>query len=153
MICYMPSSVKKHCKKYQIRKTPDGHFVFLSFFFFIFLRWSSSKLKNHGFISNTFSKLVRMRTNHLVTKQLLFKIAEKYGCVHEDRESLWHPLLTQCLNRAWSIILQPILHTSLRKPIWGQTCCSVIDGKFQCKHQGRRSRYGRYGRSRTTFSG
>jgi len=36
-----------------------------------------------------------MRKNHLAMKQLFFKIA-----VHEDRESLWHPLLTQCLNRA-----------------------------------------------------
>ena len=33
--------------------------------------------------------------------------------VHEDRESLCHPLLTdRCLNRAWSMILKPILHTS-----------------------------------------
>jgi len=52
-----------------------------------------------------------MPTNRLLTKQLLFKIVELY--VHEDRESLWHLLLTQCLKRAWSMILQPILHTSL----------------------------------------
>jgi len=39
-------------------------------------------------------------------------IIQGYSCVHEDRESLWHPLLTQCLNRAWSMFLQPILHTS-----------------------------------------
>jgi len=50
-------------------------------------------------------------TNLLATKQLLFKIAElENGCLQEDRESLWHPLLTQCLNRAWSMTLQPILH-------------------------------------------
>ena len=32
--------------------------------------------------------------------------------VHGDRKSVYHPSLTRCLNRAWSIILQPILHTS-----------------------------------------
>jgi len=31
-----------------------------------------------------------MRTNRLLTKQLLFKIVELY--VHEHRESLWHLL-------------------------------------------------------------
>ena len=30
--------------------------------------------------------------------------------MHGDRESLFHPLLTQCVNRAWSVILQAILH-------------------------------------------
>jgi len=59
-----------------------------------------------------------MLTNHLATKQSLFKIAElEIRLCDEDRESLWHPLLSQCLNRAWSITLQPILHTSLRKPM------------------------------------
>jgi len=60
-----------------------------------------------------FSKLVRMHTNQLEKIQLSFKIADlTNGCVHEDRESLFHPLLIWCLNRAWSVVLQPILHTS-----------------------------------------
>ena len=41
-------------------------------------------------------------------------------CAHEDRESLHHPLLTdRCLNRAWSIILQPILLSKpMRTDLW-----------------------------------
>ena len=38
-------------------------------------------------------------------------------CMHgdqTDRESLFHKWLTRCLNRAWSMILQPIV---LRKPV------------------------------------
>ena len=35
----------------------------------------------------------------------------------------------------WLIILQSILHTSTYwGSLWGQTCCSVIDGKIQLKH-------------------
>jgi len=66
-------------------------------------------------ISNAiFKKLNFRRThNHLAIKQLLFKIAElEIRLCAWRRESLWHPLLTQCLKRSWSMILQPILHTS-----------------------------------------
>ena len=49
----------------------------------------------------------------LATRQLLLKIAELELelCARRQGE-FCHPLLTWCLNRAWLIILQPILHTS-----------------------------------------
>ena len=62
---------------------------------------SNQSLKNYGFISNTIFKNCRRCTNHLATKQLLFKIVEleKISGVHEDMERLWHPLLTQCFKK------------------------------------------------------
>jgi len=62
-------------------------------------------------LATPFSKIVRMCTNHLATKQLLFKIADiriTVVCVKIDLQQL----LTQCLKRAWSMILQPILQKS-----------------------------------------
>ena len=56
--------------------------------------------------------------------QLLFKIVEKYGCVHEGRESLWHPLLTQCLKRGWSCVLNCLMLSSL--PCYPAFCWSAI---------------------------
>ena len=48
--------------------------------------------------------------------------------VYMKTEGLWHPLLTQCLKRAWSVILQPTLHTSTEEAyedrlaaLWWQT--------------------------------
>jgi len=36
----------------------------------------------------------------------------------------------------WSMILQPILHTSTEEACEGRlNCCSVIDGKLQLKHE------------------
>ena len=37
----------------------------------------------------------------------------KYDCVHKDKEVFVIHMLTWCLNRAWSMILQLILHTSM----------------------------------------
>ena len=53
--------------------------------------------------------------------------------VCEDRESLWHPLLTQCLK---SLVNDSSANTAYiySRNQWWQTCCSAIDGKLQPKH-------------------
>ena len=71
---------------------------------------SNWTLKNYMAFLMPFSSLVCMHTNHLATKSNCYSRL-KYGGVHGDGESPCHPLLTWCLNRAWSMILQPILHT------------------------------------------
>ena len=62
-----------------------------------------------------FSKLDEMHTNHLVVKQLSFMIVELeiWLCASTQGDlEFWHPFLTQYFKRAWSKILQSILHTS-----------------------------------------
>ena len=55
------------------------------------------------------------------------------SCVLEDKESLYHPLLTWCLNKAWSMILQPkSCKHLLRKPV-RTDLLPVIDDKLQLK--------------------
>jgi len=64
-----------------------------------------------------------MRTNHLAMKcNLLCKIAELEILL----------VCRECLKRAWSgqwFFSQYCIH--LLRNLWGQTCCSVIDGKRQ----------------------
>jgi len=43
-------------------------------------------------------------------------------------------MLTQCLNRTWSVILQQILHTSTRKLVRTESDLLLCDGKLQHKH-------------------
>ena len=76
-------------------------------------------LKNYGFLCDTiFSSRVRMRTNHLATK-----------CNYNARLLNIEILLVcrECLKKAWCG------HWSLSQywigSLWGETCCSVIDGK------------------------
>ena len=54
--------------------------------------------------------------------------------MHGDRQRLCHPLLTQRLNRC--LVSDPSANTAYiySGSLWGQTCCSVIDGKLQLKH-------------------
>ena len=95
---------------------------------------SNRSLKNYGLISDAIFKNWRMCTNYLATKQLLSSLNYKI-CVHEDRESLWHPLLIQCLKRAWSRILQSILHTSTEEAYEDRLAAlCMIDGELQLKH-------------------
>ena len=53
-----------------------------------------------------------MQANHLATKKVLFETAELEIQLCAQRRRVWHPLLTPYVNRAWSMILLPILHTS-----------------------------------------
>ena len=75
---------------------------------------SNQSLKNYGFISDAIFKNWCMRTNHLATKQLLFKIVELEIrlCARRQGEPLAFIADSVCLKKAWSTILQPILHTS-----------------------------------------
>ena len=52
---------------------------------------------------------------------------------HEDRESRWHPLLTQCLK---SLASDSSANTAYiySGNLWRQTCCSAVDGKLQLIH-------------------
>jgi len=62
-----------------------------------------------------FPSLVCMHTNHLATKRTYYSrlLNKKYiGCMETGRVCHSLLLLTRCLNRAWSMILQPILHAS-----------------------------------------
>ena len=119
-----------------------ANFFFSSFFFFFSFRWPSSIVcdsftlvftQNRSILHIAFSQICSLRrwfyygficnaiffTCMHVHKSLSnetyssLKFAElEYSCVHEDRESLCHPWLTWCLNRAWPMILLPILHTT-----------------------------------------
>ena len=61
---------------------------------------SNQSLNDYGFISNAIFK-TRMHAHKSLSYKSNYNFAElEIGCVHEDRESLWHPLLTECLNRA-----------------------------------------------------
>ena len=95
---------------------------------------SNQPLKNYMASLNTISSLVCIRTNHLAIKRkLLLKIGELeiwLLCMHGDR-GVCHPLLTWCLNRAWSMILQPILHTCTEEACEDRLFCG---GKIQLKH-------------------
>ena len=51
--------------------------------------------------------------------------------VHAWRRGVCHPLMTRCLNRAWSMILQPILLTCTEEACEDRLLC---DGKIQLKH-------------------
>ena len=54
--------------------------------------------------------------------------------VHGDRERLCHPLLTRCLNRFLVRDSSANIAYIYWRSLWGETCCSVIDGKLQLKH-------------------
>jgi len=80
------------------------------------------------------SSLECIRTNHLAMKCNYYSSLLNMFGVHgdkTDRRSLFHPLLTLCLNRAWSIANIPYIYWG---SLWGQICCSVIDGKLQLQH-------------------
>jgi len=47
-------------------------------------------------------------------------------------KSRWHPLLTQVFEQ--SLVNDSSANIHLWGSLWGQTCCSVIDGKLQLKH-------------------
>ena len=93
---------------------------------------SNHSLKNYGFLCDTmFSSHVLMHTNHLAMKCIIIItqdcwIRNTAGVQGVFEESL-----------VWSNILWPILHNQYFiywGGLWGQTCCSVIDGKLQLKH-------------------
>jgi len=72
-------------------------------------------------------------------KQLLLKIAEfevaMVVCMKTGRVFGTYALLTQCCNRAWSCNDSSASTAYIYwGSLWGQTCCSVIDGKLQFKH-------------------
>ena len=77
-----------------------------------------------------FSSLVHMRTNHLAAKcnyyPRLLNYIYKYGCVHEDRESL--------SSIVDSVLTQPNTAYIYWGSLWQQICCSVMDGNFLLKH-------------------
>ena len=81
---------------------------------------SNRPLKNYGFLYDAiFPSRVRMRTNHLATKcnyyaRLLTRNTVGVRGVFE--ESLWF-FSQYCIGS-----------------LWGETRCSVIDGKLQLKH-------------------
>ena len=65
---------------------------------------SNRSLLNYCFICNTIFLTFTHAHKSLSNKTIIIIIQDwwikKYGCVHGDRESLCHPLLTRCLNRA-----------------------------------------------------
>jgi len=67
----------------------------------------TSHWRTMALLAMPFSKIVHMHANHLATKPFLFKLEIRL-CAWRREES-WHPLLTQCLKRAWSTIFQPML--------------------------------------------
>ena len=91
----------------------------------------TSHWRTMALLAMPFSKIVHMHANHLATKPFLFKLEIRL-CAWRREES-WHPLLTQCLKRAWSMISANTAYI-YQGSLWGQTCCSVIDGKLQLKH-------------------
>ena len=75
-------------------------------------------LNNYGFISDVILKICMHVHKSLSNETIIIQdcwIRNTVVCM--KMESLWYLLLIQCLNRACSITLQPILHTSLRKPM------------------------------------
>ena len=83
-----------------------------------------------------FSSLVHMHSYHLAMNVIISQDhwITNTVCVHGDREGLSHPLLTQFLTR--HLVNDSSANTTCIYwgNLWGQTCCSVIDGKLQLKH-------------------
>jgi len=73
----MPSSMKMRCKSTESEKLPDDQNAFLSFFFsklcesFTMVFAQNSSTRRHHF-----QKRIRIHTNYLAMKHLLFKITE-----------------------------------------------------------------------------
>ena len=81
-----------------------------------------------------------MPTKYLATKQSSLKISELVcACMHGDLTVragfVIYILLTWCLDRTWSVILQPILQTLLRKPVPVEAHFLLLcDGKLRLYH-------------------
>ena len=83
---------------------------------------SNPSLNNYGFICDAFFFICLHVHKSPSNKTYFFLL--KFSCVHEDRESLCHPLLTWCSNRAWSTILHPNTAYINWGSLWGQICYS-----------------------------
>jgi len=124
--------------------------------FFFFFGQASSKLHDSFTIVFTQNSSILHRAVHqLVTYSQLWSLTRWFELVTEQLWlHLWHhfvhfytmkcnyllfmktgrvchPLLTWWLNGVWSMVLQPYIYWG---SLWGQTFCSVIDGKLQLKH-------------------
>ena len=142
MMNNMPGGMKKHCESNEPESHPRWPKHFASSKLWLFhdgfhtkqQHFTLSSAPAHWFFSTLKSHMV-VWTSHwrtMASLEMQFSLVHMHkslsketniiqGCwvrktrVHEDRESLCHPLLTDwCLNRAWSMILHPIL---LRKPM------------------------------------
>ena len=98
---------------------------------------SNWSLNNYGSICDTlFYSLVHIGQNHLATKHNYYSRLLNYNslCAWRLGEPVIHCRLGHGLKRAWSTILQPNTAYIYWGSLWGQTCCSVIDGKLLLKH-------------------
>ena len=98
-------------------------------------KWS---LKSYGFISDAIFKNCMHAHKSLSNETIIIQdrwIRNMVACMKTGRESLWHPLLNLCLKRA-CMVNDSSANTAYI--YWGsrcgQTCCFVVDGKFQLKH-------------------
>ena len=149
-----PSGAKKHCESTEFEPKSRQTAKMFSFFFFFFFRRASSNLcdsltmifshnifhwpvhqpiafprfevtrgnynrslKNYGFLYDAifFVIYVRMRTNHLATK-----------CNYYARNTVG---VRGAFEESLSFFSQYCIGS-----LWGETCCSVINGKLQLKH-------------------
>jgi len=154
MMNNMPSGIKKHREstepeslqmdKFKIVTfhdcccTKEQHFILNSappLFHKFEVSWGSSNqlLKNYGFICSTIFFSCTHAHKSLSNWKTIITQGCWIGCVHEDRESLSSIVdlvFEQSLVNDSSVDTAYMYWGSM----WGQTCCSVIDGKIELKH-------------------